>query len=114
MNILITGAWQDAQRHIVEIENMGHEVCFMQYEKDELPCDYDWIVSLREQCVKADVAFRFHQTGAHFVREGRRYEIARHLQRQQARKSGLDFMPRGRKAEIVLKDIEGEQISLPI
>ena len=43
MNILITGAWQDAQQHIAEIENMGHEVCFMQYEKDELPYEYGWV-----------------------------------------------------------------------
>ncbi len=43
MNILITGAWQGAQQHIAEIEQMGHEVCFMQYEKDELHCDYDWV-----------------------------------------------------------------------
>lgn len=43
MNILVTGAWQNAQEHIAEIGNMGHEVCFMQYEKDELPCEYDWV-----------------------------------------------------------------------
>lgn len=38
MKILITGAWQNAQEHIKEIENMGHETVFMQWEKDELPC----------------------------------------------------------------------------
>lgn len=43
MNILITGAWQDAQKYLVEIEKMGHEVCFLQYEKDALPCEYEWV-----------------------------------------------------------------------
>lgn len=38
MKILITGAWQNAQEHIKEIESMGHETVFMQWEKDELPC----------------------------------------------------------------------------
>ena len=38
MKILITGAWQNAQEHIKDIENMGHETVFMQWEKDELPC----------------------------------------------------------------------------
>lgn len=38
MKILITGAWQNAQEHIKEIECMGHETVFMQWEKDELPC----------------------------------------------------------------------------
>lgn len=43
MNILITGAWQEAEKSINTIENMGHKVLFLQYEKDELPCDYEWV-----------------------------------------------------------------------
>lgn len=42
MNILITGAWNDAKDHLTGIEEMGHEVLFLQYEKDELPCSEDW------------------------------------------------------------------------
>lgn len=43
MNILVTGAWQSAKDNIVKIEKLGHTVVFMQYEKDELPCDYSWV-----------------------------------------------------------------------
>lgn len=43
MNLLITGAWQKAKKKINEIENIGHRVVFLQYEKDELPCDYEWV-----------------------------------------------------------------------
>ena len=43
MNLLITGAWQQAKEHIAEIEQMGHTVAFLQYEKDELPCAYEWV-----------------------------------------------------------------------
>ena len=43
MNFLITGAWQSAKDYISEIENKGHTVVFMQYEDDELPCDYLWV-----------------------------------------------------------------------
>ena len=43
MNLLITGAWTGAQKHIKEIEKMGHSVCFMQNEKDALPRDPDWV-----------------------------------------------------------------------
>lgn len=38
MILLVTGAWQDAKNHIPELEKMGHEVIFQQYEKDPLPC----------------------------------------------------------------------------
>lgn len=43
MNLLITGAWQQAKDYISEIEQQGHSVAFLQYEKDGLPCDYDWV-----------------------------------------------------------------------
>lgn len=43
MNILITGAWQDAKDNIEKIENMGHKVAFLQFEKDELPCEHSWV-----------------------------------------------------------------------
>lgn len=43
MNLLITGAWQGAKENIERIEKMGHTVLFIQYEKDELPCDYEWV-----------------------------------------------------------------------
>ena len=39
MNWLITGAWREAERHIPEIEAMGHAVRFMPQESDPLPCD---------------------------------------------------------------------------
>ena len=43
MNILITGAWQQAKAYIPAIESMGHRVQFLQFEKDALPCDYEWV-----------------------------------------------------------------------
>ena len=42
MNLLITGAWRDAEENIEQIEKMGHHVLFCQYEKDKLPCEYNW------------------------------------------------------------------------
>ena len=43
MNMLITGAWNQASDYISEIEKQGHKVKFMQFEKDELPCLYEWV-----------------------------------------------------------------------
>ena len=43
MNLLVTGAWADAKAHISELEAMGHTVCFLQFEKDNLPCEYAWV-----------------------------------------------------------------------
>lgn len=43
MNVLLTGAWQGAGDNIEKIEALGHKVKFMQFEKDELPCEYEWV-----------------------------------------------------------------------
>ena len=43
MNLLVTGAWSNGKNCIAELEAMGHTVTFMQYEKDELPCSYEWV-----------------------------------------------------------------------
>ena len=43
MNLLITGAWQQAKQYMKKIEEQGHSVRFLQYEKDALTCDYDWV-----------------------------------------------------------------------
>ena len=42
MHLLITGAWQDAQRHIPELAKR-HEIVFLQQERDALPCDPAWV-----------------------------------------------------------------------
>ncbi len=54
-------------------------------------CNFDWILDLREQCKNAGVRFRFKQTGANFVKDGRRYRIKRPLQHAQAKKAGIDL-----------------------
>ncbi len=42
MNLLITGAWQNAKEYIPALEAQ-HDIVFMQQEKDELPCDAAWV-----------------------------------------------------------------------
>ena len=52
---------------------------------------YEWALFLREQCLRAGVGFHFKQTGANFVKDGRRYRIERALQMPQAKKAGIDL-----------------------
>ena len=55
MNLLITGAFSCTEEQINEIKKLGHEVVFMQYEKDELPCEYSWV-----QGIIGNGIFLFH------------------------------------------------------
>lgn len=43
MNFLVTGAWKEAGKYIPIMKKMGHSVAFLQYEKDPVPCAYDWV-----------------------------------------------------------------------
>lgn len=54
-------------------------------------CEFDWIISLREQCRNAGVSFWFKQTGTKFVKDGLSYRIDRRLQHSQARKAGINI-----------------------
>ena len=58
---------------------------------DVRPCDFDWILDLRRQCVEKNIPFHFHQTGAYFIKDGRQYRVHRKYQHSQARKAGIDF-----------------------
>ena len=53
--------------------------------------DYDWVLDIRNQCIKANVNFGFHQTGARFIKDGKEYRIERKYQISQAKKANIDF-----------------------
>ncbi len=55
------------------------------------PCNYDWILDLRRQCVEKNIPFRFHQTGANFIKDNKTYKIKRQYQLTQARKANIDY-----------------------
>ena len=58
---------------------------------DARPCRYEWILSTREQCIRYGVRFHFKQTGAVFIKDGKRYHIPRNLQQSQAARAGIDY-----------------------
>ena len=55
-------------------------------------CDFDWVMSIRKQCIDKDVVFTFKQTGARFVKDSKEYRVLRKYQHSQARKANLDYI----------------------
>ena len=43
MNLLVTGAWREAETHMDELAAMGHRVVFLRQESDPLPCEAEWV-----------------------------------------------------------------------
>lgn len=61
--------------------------------RDARPCNYEWIMDIRQQCVEADISFWFKQTGSYLLKDGHTYKIARQFQHSQARKAGINYTP---------------------
>ena len=59
--------------------------------KQARPCDYNWVLSLRQQCLAVQIDFYFKQTGANFIKDGKLYQIERKLQMRQARRANIDL-----------------------
>lgn len=59
--------------------------------KEARPCDYRWVLNIREQCIAAGVRFYFKQTGARFIKDGKLYKVERKYQSSQARKAKLNI-----------------------
>jgi len=53
-------------------------------------CDYDWVLKLKDQCLRTNTRFIFKQTGARFRKDGRVYRIQRKYQHSQAKKANID------------------------
>lgn len=54
------------------------------------PCHYDWVKSLYDECVLANIRFCFIETGTQFVKDGKLYHIdSKQTQSRMAYRSGL-------------------------
>ncbi len=66
------------------------------------PCNFDWVKSLRQECVDANVTFCFIETGTVFIKDGRRYHLPnKQLQSRMASKSGMNFQGRPIRFDLV-------------
>jgi protein gp37 len=57
------------------------------------PCNFDWVKSLRNQCVAYDITFCFIETGTNFIKDGKRYYMPKkQVQSEMAYKSGVNYV----------------------
>ena len=61
-------------------------------DKFARPFDYDWVLDIREQCIRKNVSFEFRQCGTRFIKDGKEYKLQTKDLCSQARKAGIDFI----------------------
>lgn len=59
--------------------------------RDARVCDYDWVLDIREQCVKANKTFWFKNTGSFFRCNGAVEKINPFKQTGLAKELGIDI-----------------------
>lgn len=60
-------------------------------DRDARPLHFDWVLSVREQCIRKGVHFEFRQCGTHFIKDGKEYKLSVRELCSQARKAGIDI-----------------------
>lgn len=62
-------------------------------DRNARPLNYDWVLAVREQCVRHQVPFEFRQCGTHFIKDGKAYTLQVRDLASQARKANINFYP---------------------
>lgn len=55
------------------------------------PLEYQWVLDIRQQCIRHNVSFEFRQCGTHFVKDGKMYNLRVRELCSQARKAGINW-----------------------
>lgn len=59
-------------------------------DKNARILDYDWVLSIREQCINQGVHFEFRQCGTHFIKDDKCYTLNVKQLMSQARKANIN------------------------
>ena len=53
--------------------------------------DYDWVLNVREQCIRKNISFEFRQLGTNFLKDGRLYKIRTFDLSKQAKLANINY-----------------------
>ncbi|SKC69434.1 DUF5131 family protein [Maledivibacter halophilus] len=60
-------------------------------DRNARPLDYDWVLSIRQQCIETGTHFEFRQCGTHFIKDGKKYLLRVKDLCRQAKKANINF-----------------------
>lgn len=72
-------------------ENIENVIVGGESDKNARPLNYDWVLAIREQCIRKKVHFNFRQLGTHFIKDGKEYTLNVRQLCSQARKANIDI-----------------------
>lgn len=55
------------------------------------PLDYSWVLDIREQCIRQNVAFEFRQCGTYTIKDGKQYKFQTKDLCKQAKLANINY-----------------------
>ena len=55
------------------------------------PLNYEWVINLREQCIKKGIDFEFRQCGTHFIKDNKQYTLQVKDLAKQAKLANINY-----------------------
>lgn len=55
------------------------------------PLNYDWVLSIRQQCINTQTNFEFRQCGTHFIKDNKYYKLKVSQLANQAKMANIDY-----------------------
>ncbi len=77
----------DIEEHL---ENVELVVVGGESDYNARPLNYDWVLSIREQCIRQRVNFEFRQCGTYFIKDGMKYTLKVKELGSQAKKADIN------------------------
>ncbi|MBU3146844.1 DUF5131 family protein [Clostridium sp. CF012] len=72
------------------LDNVELVVVGGESDRNARPLNYNWVLSIREQCITKGVRFEFRQCGTRFIKDGKDYTLNVRDLCSQARKANID------------------------
>ena len=60
-------------------------------DREARPLDYDWVLDIREQCIRHNVRFEFRQCGSRFIKGGKEYRLNPFQLAKQAKEANINI-----------------------
>lgn len=74
------------------INGVDHVTVSGETGKEARICDYDWVMAIREECIRTDITFWFKSTGSYFRRDGVAHKVNPYKQSSQAKELGINIL----------------------
>lgn len=73
------------------LDNIELVVVGGESDRDARVLNFDWVLNIREQCIRKNVNFEFRQCGTHFIKDGKEYTLQTKDLCKQAKLANINY-----------------------